>query len=64
MDEYVSLPREHPESYHSYMWNNFFKHIDVKYGARVCVSLFCCCSHRLVHANPLLCAREYHPAAV
>jgi hypothetical protein len=30
MDEYVGLPRDHPESYHSYMWNNFFKHIDIK----------------------------------
>lgn len=29
MDEYVNLPREHPESYHFYMWNNFFKHIDI-----------------------------------
>ncbi|XP_075995913.1 glucosamine-6-phosphate deaminase 2 [Genypterus blacodes] len=29
MDEYVGLPRGHPESYHSYMWNNFFKHIDI-----------------------------------
>lgn len=29
MDEYVGLPREHPESYHSFMWNNFFKHIDI-----------------------------------
>ena len=25
MDEYVELPRDHPESYHSFMWNNFFK---------------------------------------
>ena len=24
MDEYVGLPEEHPESYHSFMWNNFF----------------------------------------
>ncbi len=24
------LPRAHPESYHSYMWNNFFKHIDIE----------------------------------
>ena len=23
MDEYVGLPEEHPESYHSFMWNNF-----------------------------------------
>ncbi|XP_076803488.1 glucosamine-6-phosphate deaminase 2-like [Clavelina lepadiformis] len=29
MDEYVNLPRDHPESYHSFMWNNFFKHIDI-----------------------------------
>jgi len=29
MDEYVGLPREHPESYHYFMWNNFFKHIDI-----------------------------------
>lgn len=29
MDEYVNLPRDHPESYHWYMWNNFFKHIDI-----------------------------------
>lgn len=29
MDEYVALPRGHPESYHSFMWNNFFKHIDI-----------------------------------
>jgi len=25
MDEYVNLPRDHPESYHHYMFNNFFK---------------------------------------
>ena len=30
MDEYVGLPKEHPESYYSFMWNNFFSHIDVK----------------------------------
>ncbi|XP_043191885.1 glucosamine-6-phosphate isomerase 2-like isoform X2 [Amphibalanus amphitrite] len=29
MDEYVGLPRDHPESYHSYMWNHLFKHIDI-----------------------------------
>ena len=29
MDEYVGLPEEHPESYHSFMWNNFFSHIDI-----------------------------------
>ena len=30
MDEYVGIPREHPESYHSFMWNNFFSHINIK----------------------------------
>ena len=30
MDEYVGLPEDHPESYHSFMWNNFFNHIDIK----------------------------------
>ena len=30
MDEYVGLAEEHPESYHSFMWNNFFKYIDIK----------------------------------
>lgn len=29
MDEYVGIPQSHPESYHSFMWNNFFKHIDI-----------------------------------
>uniref|UniRef100_A0A0B7AK85 Glucosamine-6-phosphate isomerase n=1 Tax=Arion vulgaris TaxID=1028688 RepID=A0A0B7AK85_9EUPU len=30
MDEYVDLARDHPESYHSFMWENFFKHIDIQ----------------------------------
>ncbi len=30
MDEYVGLPKEHPESYHSFMWSNFFSHIDIR----------------------------------
>uniref|UniRef100_A0A1Q3FD50 Glucosamine-6-phosphate isomerase n=1 Tax=Culex tarsalis TaxID=7177 RepID=A0A1Q3FD50_CULTA len=29
MDEYVDLARDHPESYHYFMWHNFFKHIDI-----------------------------------
>lgn len=29
MDEYVGLPEQHPESYHTYMHRNFFDHIDV-----------------------------------
>ncbi len=31
MDEYVGLPEEHPESYHSFMRENFFKHIDINW---------------------------------
>lgn len=30
MDEYVGIPEDHPESYHSFMWNNLFKFVDVK----------------------------------
>jgi len=32
MDEYVNLPKNHPESYYSFMWNNFFGHIDIPKG--------------------------------
>ncbi|OQR93745.1 oscillin [Thraustotheca clavata] len=30
MDEYVGLPEDHPESYHTFMWTNLFQHIDIK----------------------------------
>jgi len=30
MDEYVGLPKDHPESYHSFMWKNFFNYLDIK----------------------------------
>ncbi len=30
MDEYVGLPSDHAESYHTFMWKNFFSHIDIK----------------------------------
>jgi glucosamine-6-phosphate deaminase len=29
MDEYVGLPKEHPESYYTFMHRNFFNHIDI-----------------------------------
>ena len=29
MDEYVSLPKDHPESYHSFMYKHLFNHIDI-----------------------------------
>ncbi len=30
MDEYIGLPADHPESYRSFMYNNFFNHIDIQ----------------------------------
>jgi glucosamine-6-phosphate deaminase len=30
MDEYVGIPEDHPESYHYFMWNHLFKHVDAK----------------------------------
>lgn len=30
MDEYIGLPSEHPQSYHYFMQENLFKHIDIK----------------------------------
>lgn len=29
MDEYVGLPRDHSESYHTFMFREFFSHIDI-----------------------------------
>lgn len=29
MDEYVGIPKEHPQSYYTFMWDNFFGHIDI-----------------------------------
>ncbi len=30
MDEYVNIPKDHSESYYSFMWNNLFSHVDAK----------------------------------
>jgi glucosamine-6-phosphate deaminase len=30
MDEYVGLDANHPQSYHRFMWDNFFGHIDIE----------------------------------
>jgi glucosamine-6-phosphate deaminase len=30
LDEYIGLPREHPQSYHSFMWENLFRHINLR----------------------------------
>jgi glucosamine-6-phosphate deaminase len=29
MDEYVGIPKDHPQSYYSFMWTTFFSHIDI-----------------------------------
>lgn len=29
LDEYIGLPKEHPQSYHSFMWENLFSHINI-----------------------------------
>jgi len=30
MDEYVNLPQEHPESYHTFMFRELFSHVDIR----------------------------------
>lgn len=30
MDEYIGLGKDHPQSYHFFMWENFFRHVDIK----------------------------------
>jgi len=30
MDEYIGIPADHPESYRSFMFNNFFNHVDIQ----------------------------------
>lgn len=29
MDEYCGIPEDHPQSYHTFMWDKFFSHIDI-----------------------------------
>lgn len=29
LDEYIGLPRDHPQSYHTFMWENLFQHINI-----------------------------------
>lgn len=29
LDEYVGLPPEHPQSYHAFMWENLFQHVNI-----------------------------------
>lgn len=31
MDEYVGIPADHPESYRTFMFKNFFEHIDIRH---------------------------------
>ena len=34
LDEYCGLDANHPQSYHFYMHENFFKHININYSIR------------------------------
>lgn len=29
LDEYIGLPAEHPQSYHHFMWENLFRHLNI-----------------------------------
>lgn len=29
-DEYIGIPRDHPESYHTFMYKHFFSHVNVR----------------------------------
>src|SRR4051794_11961402 len=29
MDEYVGIPQSHPQSYHTFMFENLFRHVDI-----------------------------------
>ena len=29
LDEYIGLPEAHPQSYHSFMWENLFRHVNI-----------------------------------
>lgn len=30
MDEYCGIPQSHPQSYYTFMWDNFFSHVNIK----------------------------------
>jgi glucosamine-6-phosphate deaminase len=30
LDEYIGLPRNHPQSYHRFMWENLFRHVNIR----------------------------------
>ncbi len=30
LDEYIGLPRDHAQTYHTFMWENLFKHINIE----------------------------------
>jgi glucosamine-6-phosphate deaminase len=29
LDEYIGLPQDHPQSYHHFMWENLFQHVNI-----------------------------------
>lgn len=57
LDEYIGIPREHPQSYHSFMWENLFQHVNITSenihipdGNAADISHFCADYEARIHA--------------
>ncbi len=57
LDEYIGLPREHSQSYHSFMWENLFRHVNIKRenvhipdGNAADIPAFCAAYEAAIHA--------------
>jgi glucosamine-6-phosphate deaminase (EC 3.5.99.6) len=37
MDEYCGIPADHPQAYRTFMYQNFFKHIDIQEKTSTCL---------------------------
>jgi glucosamine-6-phosphate deaminase len=53
MDEYVGLPRDHSESYHTFMFREFFSHSELY-----------CLLPQLTHLNPSMSSVDIPPSQV
>lgn len=58
LDEYIGLPLEHPQTYHSFMWENLFRHINIAEqnihipdGNAKDIPLFCVEYEQQIHAS-------------
>ena len=46
MDEYCGIPQDHEQSYHTFMWTNFFNHIDILPEIDLCRNIV----HKVIHS--------------